>query len=99
MPGDAYQPTERRPLAARSWAVSRQLTSWLSRQGVAPNLISIIGMLASLVGGGLLAFTPFISQFERLLWLGAALLVGVRGLANMLDGMVAIESKRASPVG
>jgi phosphatidylglycerophosphate synthase len=47
----------------------------------------------------LLSATPFEADEARFLWLGAGLLVGTRGLANLLDGMVAIESKRASRLG
>src|SRR5207245_4613587 len=41
----------------------------------------------------------FSSMGERVAWLAAALLIQLRLLANMLDGMVAIECRRASPVG
>ena len=56
-------------------------------------------MIAGIAAGALLAATPFMADGGRFLWLGAGLLVGVRGLANILDGMVAIESKRASRLG
>jgi phosphatidylglycerophosphate synthase len=99
MPNNAYHPVDRRPMAARSWIVLRRLASWFSRRGMSPNLISLVGMAASLAAAGLLAATSARPENERFLWLGAALLILVRGLANLLDGMVAIESKRASPIG
>jgi phosphatidylglycerophosphate synthase len=99
MPNHAYQPADRRPMAARSWSVLRRLATWLSRRGMSPNLISLMGMAASLAAAGLLAATSARPENERILWLGTALLIVVRGLANLLDGMVAIESKRASPLG
>lgn len=99
MPGDPYVPTDRRPLAARSWGISVALAAWLARRGVAPNVISVVGMVASLFGGLALAATAWRLEATPLLWLGAGLLILVRGAANMLDGMVAIQSHRASPVG
>lgn len=38
-------------------------------------------------------------RFERGLWLAAAACIQLRLLANMLDGMVAIQTRRASPLG
>jgi phosphatidylglycerophosphate synthase len=99
MPDNTYLPTERRPLAARSWPLFRLSASWLSRRGASPNGISIIGMAASLIAGGLLVATSFDAQDGRFLWFGTVLLIIVRALANILDGMVAIESKRASRLG
>ncbi len=99
MPNNVYQPVDRRPMSARSWTVLRYLATWLSRRGISPNLISLIAMAASLAAAGALAATSACSDEGRVLWLASALLIGIRGLANLLDGMVAIESKRASPVG
>lgn len=98
MTTDAYRPTDRRPLAARSWGVMGSMASWLARRRVSPNGISVVGMVASVAAGGLLAATAFVDD-ARFLWLGAGLLIGIRALANILDGMVAIESHRASRLG
>src|SRR5262249_35085490 len=46
-----------------------------------------------------LAATAQAPAWERIAWLAGAGLIVLRLLANMLDGMVAIESGRASPVG
>jgi phosphatidylglycerophosphate synthase len=97
---DAAAPgPERRPIAARSWTVSRAVSSWLARKGVSPNAISIAGLLAALLAGGLLAFTAVSADLARFAWLGAGVLIAVRLLANMFDGMVALETKRVSPIG
>jgi len=40
-----------------------------------------------------------LAEYGRIFWFGTMLLIGVRSLGNILDGMVAIESKRASPIG
>jgi phosphatidylglycerophosphate synthase len=50
--------------------------------------------------GAALAATAYADGgWAHLAWLCGAALIQLRLLANMLDGMVAIESRRASPVG
>jgi phosphatidylglycerophosphate synthase len=67
-------------------------------RGVAPNAISTAGMIAGIAAGCALAATSHYPP-GRLWFLAAAALVQMRLLANMLDGMVAIETRKASPVG
>lgn len=55
-------------------------------------------MVAGLVGGIALAFTPHAPYSWPLFLLGAAMMQ-TRLLANMFDGMVAIQTAKASPVG
>ena len=99
---DAYNPTDRRPIAARearwSRAVSRRLVAW----NVSPNGISVAGMIAGVLAGAALAGTAHVSNgsaAQRALWFAGAVLVQLRLLANMFDGMVAVESGKASRVG
>ncbi len=94
-----YQPTERRPIASRSWRVSQAAASWLARRGVSPNAISLAGMACGAVAGAAFAATRWLPGAERAAWVFAALFIQLRLLANLLDGMVAIESGRASAVG
>jgi phosphatidylglycerophosphate synthase len=56
------------------------------------------GMFASMAGGAAVAGTSFISPAWPLFACAAAMMQ-VRLLANLFDGMVAIEGGRASPVG
>jgi phosphatidylglycerophosphate synthase len=57
-------------------------------------------MLCAIGAGIALAATCYLPSFpQRLAWLAGALLIQLRLLANMLDGMVAIEGGKASPVG
>jgi phosphatidylglycerophosphate synthase len=91
---------ERRPIAARKLRISHALAGWLARRGASPNGISIAGMLCGIAAGVALGATPSLSPFEqRLAWAGAAVLIQLRLLANMLDGMVALATGRASAVG
>ena len=90
----------RRPIAARGLAVSHVAASWLVRRGAPPNVISFAGMVAGLAAGAAFAVTPEASPgVARALWLIGALLVQLRLIANLLDGMVAIGRGVASPVG
>jgi phosphatidylglycerophosphate synthase len=96
MPADS----DRRPIAARSWRASKVAADWLVRRGVSANGVSVAGMLAGLAAGAVLAATAHLNGVpQRLAWLAAAILVVVRLLANMLDGMVAIGSGTSSAVG
>lgn len=91
---------ERRPISAREWSISHRLARRLARLGVSPNAISMAGMACGLAGGLALAATPLLGPIAaRAAWLGAAALILLRLLANMLDGMVAIEAGKASTVG
>ena len=83
---------DRRPIKARDWKIIQGLAAVLIRAQASPNGISVAGMLAALLGGGALAMgTP-------LLWVVGAVLIQLRLLANLLDGMVALGRGVASPV-
>jgi phosphatidylglycerophosphate synthase len=97
MAESTYVP-ERRPLASRDNATSKRLTSWLARRGVRPNTISVAGMIAGVLAGSAFAATGLLEP-QWLFFLLAAGLIQLRLLANMLDGMVAVETQQASPVG
>src|SRR5438128_3088067 len=88
---------DRRPIATRNRQWAQAATAWLASRNVSPNAISIASMCACIVGGIALALTS-ISDY-RILWLVAALGAQLRLTANMLDGMVALASGRASKVG
>ena len=96
----SYQPTERRPIASRETGWARSIASRLAANGVSPNAISVAGMLAAIAAGGCLAATAQTEGWlTRGCWLAAALFAQCRLLANLFDGMVAIERNLASPVG
>jgi phosphatidylglycerophosphate synthase len=92
---------DRRPIASRERRFWQQATQWLVRAGVSGNSISILGMIAGMLGGVALFLT---SRMEnewavRALFLAAACLMQLRLVGNMLDGMVAIASGKVSRVG
>jgi phosphatidylglycerophosphate synthase len=88
---------DRRPIATRNRKWARTATAWLASRNVSPNAISIGGMCACIVAGVALAATSIADY--RILWLIAALGAQLRLTANMLDGMVALASGRASRTG
>lgn len=92
-------PADRRPVPLRGFRFIQAMAATLARGGITPNSISVCGLVASLAAGGLWALTDSMPEAERLLWLAGMLLVLVRILANTLDGMVAVEWGKATPVG
>lgn len=84
----------RRPLTSRSTAWARFLAGVLIRAGVSANAISVVSIVFAAAGAALLVSSPASAGL-----IGAALCVQLRLLCNLLDGMVAIEGKRQSPVG
>jgi phosphatidylglycerophosphate synthase len=95
----APDPDDRRPLWHRGLRWIQAMAAALARAGVSPNAISVFGLVAALLAGGLWALTSLTPGGERLLWLAGVFLVLARILANTFDGMVAVEWGRASPVG
>ena len=89
---------DRRPIAARKLSVFRWMAQRLAGLGVTPNTISVLGMIAGVGAGVALALTPHAVE-DRLFWAAAAVLVPLRLLANMLDGMVAEFGGKTSRVG
>jgi phosphatidylglycerophosphate synthase len=95
---DSYQIGDRRPLASRGWKISQRIARWLARRGATPNAISIAGMLCGIAAGIMFFETPRVVH-PWIFWLGGAVLVQLRLLANLYDGMVAVLRQIASPVG
>lgn len=97
MPEQPYLP-ERRPIASRNHALSIRTASLLAGWGITPNTISTLGMIAGILGGIAFACTT-LTSWSWLLFLFAAAMMQLRLLANMFDGMVALQINKASPVG
>jgi phosphatidylglycerophosphate synthase len=93
----AMEAMDRRPIATRNRKWAQAATVWLASRNVSPNAISIAGMCACIVAGIALAATSI--AYDRILWIIAALGAQLRLTANMLDGMVALASGRASKTG
>lgn len=90
----------RRPLKSRQTGAARVLAEALARAGVSPDAISGMAVLFALAGGALLALSGLWEGAARAAaLLVAALLIQLRLLCNLLDGMVAVEHGRGGPVG
>lgn len=100
MAASAYEPTDRRPLASRGVGLFQRMASWMARRGWSPNAISIASIVFAVGGAVALVATVYVDGgAQRGCWLAAAVLIQCRLLANMFDGMLAIESGKASPLG
>lgn len=88
-------PASRRPLASRDSVMARRATQALLRTPVTPNQISVASVLFAGIGAAALALAPA----RPWLYLATALCVQLRLVCNLLDGMVAVEGGRGSPVG
>lgn len=90
-----YAPAERRPIADAFRRVAHSSVDFCVSHHVHPNTISYLSMVFA-AGAALCLFT---AQFWLPSWPLAVLLIVGRLYCNMLDGMVALASKKASPVG
>ena len=94
-------PAGRRPLKTRSWPIFQKIAASLAASGLSPNAISVFSVFMAMIGAvGLVA-----TSFEwppivvRLFWLMSLLGIQGRLICNLLDGMVAVEGGKGSPVG
>lgn len=90
---------DRRPIKARKSRWARATARALTSLGISPNAISVFGMIAAITAGGSFHLTKCDCGFEGALWIAGAVLVLLRLLANMFDGMVAVEWGKATRVG
>lgn len=90
---------DRRPIAMRDLAISKRVASRLADRGWSPNAISVAGMFAGIAAGLAFWSTSLLGEWWRPAFLAGAVLTQLRLLANMLDGMVAVDTGKESPVG
>jgi phosphatidylglycerophosphate synthase len=84
----------RRPIRARSSGWAKAAASFLARTSVGPNQVSAASIVFAAIGAALLASGPGVFGL-----IGCAAAVQARLVCNLLDGMVAIEGGKKSPVG
>lgn len=85
----------RRPLTSRSTPWARAIAAALAKGSITPNQISVASVLVAGVGAYLLIAHP------RAPWafVACAACVQLRLLANMIDGLVAVEGGKGTPTG
>ena len=94
------EPAGRRPLKTRDWPFFKNLAAWLARGGATPNGISFASIVCGCCAGAALAATAhFDGGLLRACWLAAAVFIQLRLIANLLDGMVAVEGRKGGPTG
>jgi phosphatidylglycerophosphate synthase len=92
--------TGRRPLKTRGRAWAKALAHWLSVRAVAPNTISVLSLVPAAGAGASFLLLPHAARsVQVVLLLLAAGLIQLRLLANMLDGLVAVEGGRKTATG
>ena len=91
---------DRRPLTTRDMRWAKAVASFLARNRVPPNLISVFSIVAAGVACFAFLHSANADGAERVVSLvAAAAFIQLRLLCNMLDGMVAIEGKMGSKTG
>lgn len=85
----------RRPLKARNTRWAAGLARLLLKTPLTPNAVSVCGIGFAAVGAACFVVAPR----YPLLWLGGALCLQLRLLANLMDGLLAVEGGRKSPTG
>ncbi len=88
---------DRRPIATRETGWARRLAARVARTGLSANAVSVLGAVFAVVAGTALLLSD--GPAWRSCLLVAAAGIQLRLLCNMLDGMVAVEHGRATPVG
>lgn len=90
----------RRPIKSRASGWAQALARALAGAGASPNMISAASVAFAALGGALMALAGLSSPGPRAGELiAAALCIQARLICNLIDGMVAVEFKRASPSG
>ena len=96
------QTRRRRPLRVRNLEAWTRLLHFVGKTSLTPNQVSVVGMVAGLGAGGLLGLTgsgSFPPAAVPAAFLTAIALVLIRGGCNIFDGILAVETGRASRVG
>jgi phosphatidylglycerophosphate synthase len=84
----------RRPLKTRSRLWAQRLAVYLASTAITPNQISVVSVVVAAAGAGVLLVTH--SPWVLVVY---AVCIQLRLLCNMLDGMVAVEGGKQSPLG
>ena len=87
--------TNRRPLKSRSTGWAAAASRAVLATGLSANQVSFLGILIAGLGAWAMVEAPT----RPILFVAAAVAIQLRLLANMLDGMVAVEGGRGGPTG
>lgn len=97
---EEHTSVDRRPITSRDNKLIQRIASWMAKRNFSANGISVSSVIFGACAGACLYFTKEAAGTDLvLLWVASAVFMQFRLLANLFDGMVAIESGQASPVG
>ena len=85
----------RRPLKSRSTVWATALTRLMLRTPITPNTVSVLGIGFAALGAIAFLLAPGGWGW----WVAAVLCIQLRLIANLLDGLIAVEGGRFSPTG
>lgn len=91
----------RRPLKSRDRAWAKFLARKAAAAGLTPNSISVMSVVFAAGSHVCFLIAPDMTTPAAIVlaWLGAAACIQLRLVCNLLDGMVAVEGGKRSPVG
>jgi phosphatidylglycerophosphate synthase len=82
----------RREVSSRKTNWARRTASFLARARVKPNAISLLSVFFAMGSGASLVLSPAVGETQKIiLFLSASILIQLRLLCNLFDGMVAVE--------
>lgn len=91
---------DRRPLNTRQRGWAHRLAARFVRLGVTPNQMSVASLALAIGGAGAYASSATATRtLQAVLLVAAALCIQLRLLANMLDGLMAVEEGKKTATG
>jgi phosphatidylglycerophosphate synthase len=98
---DPTLPQSRRPLKTRATAWAKWLAGALARRRVSPNWISMSSILFAVIGGGAIFGATLLdaAPSQSAAFVFGAVCIQLRLVANMIDGMVAVEGGLGGALG
>ena len=92
--------TGRRPIAARGSRLVVWFAGVMCRLGVTPNAVSMSSVVFAVLGGAALVLSRGADPaVGAALLAGAVVCIGLRSMANLIDGMIAVEGGRGTKSG
>lgn len=86
----------RREIASRNTKWANNIARWLAQRGITPNQISVMSIVFSAIGGGVLLCSTRVDISLYFCFIVYAVCIQLRLLCNLFDGMVAIEGGKKS---
>jgi phosphatidylglycerophosphate synthase len=92
-------PENRRPIKARQQAWAHRLAHVLVGYGMSPNQMSAASVVAAVLGAAAYGLAVTAPPARTACLIAAAIFIQLRLLANLLDGLMAIEEGKKTPTG